>query len=128
MATKAEFWGVVLVADAILEEEFCVGVPRVALLLQPGLHWHPRAMPLFPAVMLFTALGLDTALSFLVLVLVFMMVGVGLLELAVLMLRAVVVGLMLVVEMVFAGVKEQNLPLPASWGSSMQTVEVARRM
>ena len=105
-----------MVADAILVEEVCVGVPRVLLLLLPGLHWHPRAMPLFPTVVLFTALGSDAALSFLVLVLGFIMVGVVLLELAVVMFRAVAVGLMLVVKVVIAGVKVQNSPLPASWG------------
>ena len=116
MVTKAEFWDDVLVAHTILEEEFNVGVPRVLLLPQPGLHWHPRAMPLFPTVVLCTALGLDAALSFLVLVLDFIMVGVVRLELAVLMFRAVTVRLVLVVRVVVAGVKGQSLPFPASWG------------
>ena len=82
-------------------------------------------MPLFPTVVLFTALGLDATLSFLVLVLDFILVGVVLLELAVLMFRAVAVGLTVVVKMVVAGVKEQNLPLPSLWGSSTHAVEVA---
>ena len=51
-----------------------------------------------------------------VLVLGFSMVGVSLLELAVVMVRAVAVRLMLVVKVVIAGVKKQNRPLPASWG------------
>ena len=73
-------------------------------------------MPLFPAVVPFTALGLDASLSFLVLVLVFIMVFAVLLKLAALLLRAVVVVLKLVAQLVFAGAKEQNLLLPASWG------------
>ena len=128
MAAKAEFRGVVLLADAILEEEFYVGVLRVLLLLQLGLHWHPRAMPLFPTGVLFTALGLDSALSFFVAVLDFIMVGVVLLELAVLMFRAVTVELTVVVKMVVAGMTEQNLPLPSLWGSSTHAVEVASCM
>ena len=128
MATKAEFRGVVLVADAILEEEFYVGVLRVLLLLQPGLHWHPRAMPLFPAVVLFTALSLDATLSLLALVLDSILIGFVLLQLAVLMFRAVAVGLTVVVKMVVAGVKEQNLSLPSLWRSSTHAVEVARCM
>ena len=51
----------------VLEKEFGVIVTRDFLLLQPGLHWHPRAMQRFPAVVHFIALGLDAALSFLVL-------------------------------------------------------------
>ena len=56
------------------------------------------------------------------------MVGVVLLELATLLFRAVAVEFRLVLKVVVAGVKEQNLPLPASWGSSMHAVEVARCM
>ena len=114
---KGRVLGFVLVADAMLEKEFCVGVLRVLLFLLPGLHWHPRAMPLFPTVVLFTTLGFDAALSFLVLEMDFI-VGFVLLEFSVLMIRAVAVGFLLVVKMVVAGVKEQNLPLSSSWGSS----------
>ena len=45
----AEFRYVVLVADSILEEQFYVSLVQGLFFLQPGLHWHPRAMPLFPA-------------------------------------------------------------------------------
>ena len=72
-------------------------------------------MPLFPAVVPFTAIGLDASLSFLVLVLVFIMVFAVLLKLAALLLRTVVVVLKLAVQIVLAGAKEQNLLLPASW-------------
>ena len=54
------------------------------------------------------------------------MVGVVLLELAALKFRAVVAfEFMLVLKVVVAGVKEQNLPLPSLWGSSTHAVEVA---
>ena len=48
VAVTAEFRYVVLVADSMLEQFYVRFVHRLFLLL-PGLHWHPRAMPLFPA-------------------------------------------------------------------------------
>ena len=48
VAFKAEFRCVALVADSMLEQFYARFVHRLFLLL-PGFHWHPRAMPLFPA-------------------------------------------------------------------------------
>ena len=45
---KAEFRYVALVADSMLVQFYVRFVHELCLLL-PGLHWHPRAMPFFPA-------------------------------------------------------------------------------
>ena len=50
------------------------------------------------------------------------LVDLVVLELAMLLFRAVAVGPLLVAVIVNVGVKGQNLPLPSSWGSSMLTV------
>ena len=68
--------GVVLVADATLEWEMFVGLLRGFPLLWPGLHWHPRAMLLFPVFGLSAYLALDAAVPFLVLALAFVVFGV----------------------------------------------------
>ena len=48
VAFEAEFRYVALVADSMLMQ-FYVRFVHVLCLLLPGLHWHPRAMPFFPA-------------------------------------------------------------------------------
>jgi hypothetical protein len=50
---------------------------------------------------------------------VVVLLGLIVLESASLLLRAGAVGRMVVVIVVIVDVKEQNLPLPSSWGSSM---------
>ena len=48
VAIMAEFRYVALVADSMLMQ-FSVRFVHELCLLLPGLHWHPRAMPFFPA-------------------------------------------------------------------------------
>ena len=50
---------------------------------------------------------------------VVVLLGLIVLESTALWLRAVAVGRIVVVLVVIVDVKEQNLPLPSSWGSSM---------
>ena len=98
MALKAEFRCVALVADSMLEQFYARFVHRLFLLL-PGLHWHPRAMPLFPTLCsswrsLFVVLEPIKLLLF----------------------RFVAVGPMLVAKLVLVGVKRHHLPLSSPWG------------
>ena len=110
MALKAEFRCVALVADSMLEQFYARFVHRLFLLL-PGLHWHPRAMPLFPMLCSsWRSLPMLHCRSWCPL-------GFVVLEpFELLLFRSVAVGAMLAAKLVIVGVKKQNLPLPASWG------------
>ena len=124
MATMAESRFAVLVADAVWEEEFFVDIVHGLLLFfAAGAPLASTCHATLPRGVLFLTLSPGAASSFLVLVLGFIMVavllGLVILEPAALLLRAVAVGSMFVVKVAIVGVKEQNLPLPSSWESSM---------